>query len=118
MQPIVSRARALTLAVTLQAIFALPLRAEDKPEPPVPIRTVAPDVPASFTRSGESGLVTVKFTVDEKGVVSEPVIVKSTHHSLDEPALKAVLKWRFKPGMKDGSPVATHVTIPLRFEGQ
>ena len=118
MPSILLRVRASIVSVVFMVMFALPLLADDKSEPPVPIRTVPPEVPVSFIRSGESGLVTVKFTVDEKGVVLEPAVVKSTHHILEEPAIKAVLKWRFKPATKDGAAVATHVTIPLKFEAQ
>jgi protein TonB len=81
------------------------------------VRTVAPDVPSSFSRSGNTtGLVTVRFLVDEKGSVQDATVEKSSHHELDESALKAVRKWRFKPATRDGNPVAVHVSIPIKFE--
>jgi protein TonB len=95
---------------------ALSLRAQEKSEPPVPVRTFPPEVPVSFSRGGSAGLVTVRFLVDVKGAVQEAAIEKSTHHELDEPAMKAVRKWRFKPATKDGVPVAVHVSIPIKFE--
>ena len=98
--------------------IALPLvalLADEKAEPPVPVRTVAPDVPPSFTRAGVPGLVTVSFTVDDKGNVTDEKVIKSSHTELEEPALKAIRKWRFKPAQKGGVPVAMHVSIPLKF---
>jgi len=92
--------------------------ADDKTEPPVPVRTVAPDIPNSFARSGSAGLVTVNFVVDEKGNVVDPTVVKSSHPELEEPALTAVKKWRFKPAKRDGAAVSVHVTIPIKFDKQ
>jgi protein TonB len=93
-----------------------PLAADEKSEPPVPVRTVAPEIPVQFSRNGGSGLVTVSFMVDEKGQVQEASVEKSSHPDLNEPALKAIRKWRFKPAKKDGTPVAVRVSIPIKFE--
>jgi periplasmic protein TonB len=104
------------LLVVLLAWPFVALSADEKNEPPVPIRTVAPQMPSSFIRSGStSGLVTLSFLVDEKGVVQEAVVQKSSHPDLEEPALKAVKQWRFKPARKDGSPVSIRVSIPIKF---
>jgi protein TonB len=96
----------------------LSLKADDKSEPPVPVRTVPPEVPSSFSRSGSVGLVTINFLVDTTGNVQEPTVVKASHPELAEPALKAIKKWRFKPATKDGVAVAVHVTIPIKFDNQ
>lgn len=109
----------LRTAIALVVFLVLPvtsLLADEKAEPPVPVRTVAPDIPPSFAHAGTSGLVTVSFTVDEKGNVQDAAIVKSSHPELEEPALKAIRKWRFKPARKDGNPVAMHVAIPIKFQ--
>jgi protein TonB len=115
MQPLASYSR---LSLVCALTFLLPaaaLRADDKSEPPVPVRTVAPEVPVSFSRLGSPGLVTVSFTVDDKGNVVDEKIVKSSNPDLDEPALRAIRKWRFKPARKDGTPVASHVAMPMKF---
>lgn len=105
--------------IVFAALFVVPfasILADEKSEPPVPVRTVPPEIPISFMRSGESGLVTVSFTVDEKGQVQNAAVEKSSARELEEPALKAIRKWRFKPAMKEGNPVAVRVSIPLKFE--
>ena len=97
---------------------AVSLAAEEKSEPPVPVRTVMPQIPASFSRTGSSGLVTVSFLVDEKGLVQQAAVEKSSDPELNEPALLAIRKWRFKPARKEGTPVAMRVSIPIKFEIQ
>jgi protein TonB len=39
----------------------------------------------------------------------------SGHDLLDEAALRAVRKWRFQPGTRDGEPVAMQVLVPVHF---
>lgn len=88
----------------------------EKTDPPVPVRTVAPEAPSGFAKAGVPGLVTVGFTVDVKGSVQDATVVKTTHEVLNEPALNALKKWRFKPAQKDGQAVAMHVVIPIKFD--
>lgn len=118
MQPLTSKLRTSILCLACVFLTALTLKADEKTEPPVPVRTVPPEVPSSFSRSGAVGLVTLNFLVDDKGNVQEPTVVKSSHAELEEPALKAIKKWRFKPAKKDGEAVSIRVTIPIKFDSQ
>lgn len=111
----VLRAPLLCLSGLLLAAPALNA-AGDKIEPPVPVRTIAPEAPNGFAKGGVPGLVTVGFTVDLKGSVQDAAVVKTTHEILNEPALSALRKWRFKPAQKDGQPVAMHVVLPIKFD--
>jgi TonB family protein len=52
-----------------------------------------------------SGAVKLYLEVDETGHATNMRILKGLGHGLDEQAIDAVTKWRFKPGMKDGKPV-------------
>ena len=103
------------ILVILLALPAMLLHADGKREQAVPVRTVSPEMPISFRRDGSSGLVTVSFDIDEQGNVKEPKIEKSTHRELEEPTLKALKKWKFKPAMQDGVPVVCHIVIPIKF---
>lgn len=89
--------------------------ADSKAEPPVAVRTVAPDYPEELRRDGVNGLVMVKCTVDEQGNVIDPTVEKSSNAAFEKPALAALKKWKFKPGKQDGNPVATRVSIPIKF---
>ena len=84
-------------------------------EPPMPLKTVAPAYPAELRRDGVSGMVTMGITVDEKGNVSNPVVKKSTRPEFEQPAIDAILKWKFKPATKGGTPISVQVVIPMKF---
>jgi periplasmic protein TonB len=84
-------------------------------EPPVPVRTVAPEYPSEMRRTAASGLVMVNCLVDEKGNVTDPKIEKSTAEAFEKPAIEALKKWKFKPAKQDGAPVAVRVCIPIKF---
>src|SRR2546430_1297810 len=86
--------------------LALPAFAQSKAEPPVPVRTVAPEYPTELRRDGVSGIVMVKCTIDEQGNVVDPQVEKSSNNAFDQPALTALKKWKFKPAKQDGTPVA------------
>ncbi|HYP15612.1 MAG TPA: energy transducer TonB [Opitutus sp.] len=104
----------LTLALGLCAIQPMAQAAAGR-EPPVPVRTVAPDYPSSLRSQGVSGVVMVKCTIDEQGNVSETEVTKSSNETFDKFATAALKKWKFKPARQDGTPVAMQVTIPIKF---
>lgn len=84
-------------------------------EPPVPVRTVAPEFPESMRRDGSSGLVMVNCLIDERGNVTDPKIEKSSNVAFERPALEALLKWKFKPATENGAAISVRVTIPIKF---
>lgn len=64
-----------------------------------------------------SGIVVLKFLVTKEGMVQQASVVQSNPPGVfDEAALQAVTSWRFKPGMLDREPVATWISMPIRFE--
>lgn len=65
-----------------------------------------------------SGTVLLAIVVDAQGNVREIRDVKPLGLGLDEDAIEAVRTWRFKPGMRDGTPVATRVAIEVSFRIQ
>jgi protein TonB len=89
--------------------------AQSKTEPPVPVRTVAPEFPENLRRDGVQGIVTVKCTVDEQGGVIDPTIEKSSNPAFEKSAVAALKKWRFKPATQGGKPIAVQITIPIKF---
>jgi protein TonB len=84
-------------------------------EAAVPVRTAAPEYPYELKRDGISGVVTVVFSVDEKGNVIDPAVQKSSNKGFEQAALTAIAKWKFKPAMQDGTPIKTKLAIPLQF---
>ncbi len=89
----------------------LPASAVQYLEPPVP------EYPRASRRLGESGRVTVRVLIDEAGVPRTVQLARSSGHSrLDEAALQAVQKARFKPYVDNGLPTAGWALIPLVFD--
>jgi protein TonB len=105
----------LFLFVFCLGLGPVALQADDALEPPVPVRTVAPKYPTDLKRDGVSGVVSVKCTIDEKGNVTEPTVVKTTHEAFSGPAIDALSKWKFKPAKRGGTVVAIKITIPIQF---
>ena len=62
------------------------------------------------------GRVKLECVVLPAGSVSLARVVEPLHPSLDAEALRALSKWRFKPGTKDGKPVPVRVEIEMSFD--
>lgn len=83
---------------------------------PVVYDQARPVYPYSLRLSGNRGEVIVDFIVDPQGTVRNPIVIKSSHPDFEAPAVESVLKWRFKPGIKNGHPVYVHMQVPIIFQ--
>lgn len=64
-----------------------------------------------------TGVVLLVGIVRENGRMDTIRVLRGLGYGLDESAQQTVLtKWKFKPGMKDGRPVACQVTIEVVFQ--
>ena len=72
----------------------------------LPIVRVAPVYPARAQSRGLEGYVDMSFTVTETGTVIDPIVVFSTSGLFERAATRAVLKFKYKPRVVDGVPVA------------
>jgi protein TonB len=85
--------------------------------------TVKPDIihkempayPETARKKGIGGLVVVKVTIDESGNVIDATIFSSENSVLDEAALEAAKKCRFKSAEKDGQRVKANLNLPFKF---
>jgi TonB family protein len=82
---------------------------------PVPIFRPEPEYSEEARKAKWQGSVTLQIVVDETGVPREMRVSKSLGLGLDQKAIEAVSKWRFKPGMKDGKAVPVLATIEVNF---
>jgi TonB family protein len=57
----------------------------------------------------------IAVIVDARGYPLNPRVIRSLGMGLDEKALEAVQKYRFKPAMKDGKPVAATISVEVNF---
>lgn len=86
-----------------------------KQTPPRVVKQEPPVYPFAMRRSGIKGEVLLAFVVDTKGNVVNPVVVRSNNPAFDDPAIEAVLKWKFEPATVDGHTVNTQMSVPIIF---
>lgn len=66
-----------------------------------------PHWPMESVKQQQTGTVMFAFLIAVDGQVADAVIKKSSGHLLlDEATLEAVKKCKFRPGIKDGKPIA------------
>ena len=81
------------------------------------LRNPAPIYPDAARRQSQEGTVILLAFIDKEG---HPVTVKidksSGHFLLDQAAMKAVEKWRFRSAMLGGIAVKSSVRVPVKFK--
>jgi periplasmic protein TonB len=82
---------------------------------PIPIYKPEPEYSEEARKAKYSGEVILAVIIDAKGLPTNISVVHSLGLGLDEQAIKAVQQWRFKPGTKDGKPVAVQAQIAVNF---
>ena len=82
------------------------------------VSEVKPDYTPEAKQQGIQGIVELSVVVKDDGTVGDVKVTKSLDekYGLDEQAVIAMKKWRFKPGTKDGKPVAVEVTVEMSFK--
>ncbi len=71
----------------------------------LPIVKVAPIYPRRAQERGLSGYVIVEFTVTRLGTVVDAKVIESTNSVFNRAAIKAALKFKYKPKVVDGQPI-------------
>ncbi len=71
----------------------------------LPIVRVAPVYPARALSRGLEGFVDLSFTVTTAGTVRDPIVLQSSSSLFERAAIRAVLKFKYKPRVVDGVPV-------------
>jgi TonB family protein len=96
---------------------ALPVivQGEKAIEAPVPLNSVWAIYPRSARRRRVMGNVIISFVVTEHGRPADIHLIRPVAPELDESAMRAVRRLRFKPALMDGKIVPTHLTINFTF---
>ena len=79
------------------------------------INKVEPEYSEEARKAKYSGTVLLSIVVDEQGMPRNVHVIRPLGLGLDEKAIEAVMKWRFRPGMKGGHPVATQAQVEVNF---
>lgn len=84
-------------------------------EKPIPTKQISPNYPPRLKGMGITGSVNLLIVVDSNGSVRNIQVEKSSHPDFDRPAIDALSRWKFKPGMRGGKAVNTRVRVPMVF---
>ncbi len=80
------------------------------------LKSVQPVYPMKAVKGKIEGWVDVEFTVTEAGKVNDvSVRASSIPGVFEDPAVKAVSQWRYKPVLRDAKPVPVRSQIRVRF---
>lgn len=82
---------------------------------PALLYKVEPEYSEEARKAKYQGTVVLYVEVDPNGRAVNPRVVRSLGLGLDEKAIEAVKKWKFRPGYKDGHPVTVAATIEVNF---
>ncbi len=82
---------------------------------PVLISKTEPEYSEEARKAKYSGTVLLSLVVDANGLPRDIKVVRPLGLGLDEKAIEAVQKWRFRAGIKGGRAVATQATIEVSF---
>ena len=83
---------------------------------PVPLNNVEAEFSDEARRAKYQGVCIISVIVDAQGNPQNPRVVRALGMGLDEKALEAVRKYKFKPAMKDGkTPVPVMINVEVNF---
>jgi protein TonB len=82
----------------------------------IPVVVIRPMYPREAAMSGTEGWVKVEFTITEAGTVKNPRVVDSKPPRIfNREAIRAILKWKFKPRVVEGVAVERRATQIIDF---
>lgn len=82
---------------------------------PVLVNKTEPEYSEEARKAKHQGTVMLYVQIDTSGKATNVQVVRSLGLGLDEKAMEAVKKWKFKPGYKDGKPVTVEAQIEVNF---
>ena len=82
---------------------------------PIPIYKPDPPYSEEARKAKYQGTVVVLIVVDALGSVADARVVKPLGLGLDEKAIETIKTWKFKPGLKNGTPVPVRIMVEVSF---
>jgi TonB family protein len=116
-EEVMSRSRIVASLVTALAIAAAATASAAITFPMTTRSSTQVYKPGEAKAQKIQGSVWMAVVVLDSGDVGDVQVTKSLDdkYGLDQQAVKAAKQWKFKPGMRDGKPVAVEVTIEMTF---
>jgi len=85
-------------------------------DPPEPLKEIKPKYPSKAKKLGIEGTVLVETFIDKKGRVKDCFVLEGvSENSMNQAALKAIKKTRFKPAQYNGQSIGVWISIPINF---
>lgn len=82
----------------------------------IPVVQIAPTYPRAAKQSGMEGSVTMEVLIRPDGTVSDVKVMESDPPRIfDRAAIAAMRKWKFRPKIVDGNPVAQRARQTIEF---
>jgi protein TonB len=82
----------------------------------IPVVVIRPMYPRDAAMSGTEGWVKVEFTITETGAVKNARVIDSDPPRVfNREAIRAILKWKFKPRVVEGVAVERQATQVIDF---
>jgi TonB family protein len=93
------------------------VRVGGKVGPPLKVRHVSPDYPASMRSAGIDGQVGIEAIIGRDGTVQSARVVSGlVHPDLAAAAIEAVRQWQFEPTTLNGTAVEVVMNVAITFE--
>lgn len=85
---------------------------------PMPVAAIPPQYPREALTQGLEGWVRVEFTIEPDGSVSDARVVDAHPRRgiFDREALRAIQRWRFRPKVEGGEPIASRAGYTIEFK--
>ena len=82
---------------------------------PVVVRKVKPDYAPEARQARLQGTAVLRAEIGPDGSVRQVRVLQALGMGLDEKAVEAVRRWRFRPGLKKSQPVTAWAVVEVRF---
>jgi protein TonB len=83
---------------------------------PAVLYKVKPDYSEAARKAKCEGIVVLKLVIDETGLPRDIRVVRGLGLGLDEKAVEAVYRWRFRPGYRGSEAVAVAANVEFDFK--
>jgi protein TonB len=82
-------------------------------QPPKAVSSPEPNYPHGA--NPQYALVTLSVLVDTKGKPRDLRVRESSSEAFEKPAIEAVSRWKFKPGICNGEPMPMEIAVQIQF---
>jgi TonB family protein len=90
-------------------------KSKDSVSAPVPLNSVESLYSDEARTKNISGVCFISLVVDANGMPRNLRVIRPLGYGLDQKALEAARKYRFKPAMRNGTPVPVMITVEVNF---